>query len=174
MAGRDALLLEPASIVAQGRFYGPGLVQDDDDDTAALHCVHGKQYRAGLENLAAGDSGDTGLLHLLIDSGNGAVEVDGAAGILDDAGGKAEGDGILGGEVNAVVIGQAAEEQALDATLFECAAEACGRGVIVIQKGGVGVDARAVALADDQLGACGVEQGVEGRSLAALKTVIGP
>ena len=75
-----------------------------------------------------------------LDGGDGAVEVDGAAGVAENDGGETEAAGIESGVADAVVVGEAGEEDAVEAAFAEIAGEAGGGGAVVFEEGGVGVD----------------------------------
>ena len=81
---------------------------------------------------------------------------------------------VEGGEADAEVVGQAAEEDASEVALAEVSGEAGGGGVVVFEEGGVGVDVGAEAFAEDELGLGQMERGVEVGSLAVLDAVVGP
>ena len=49
--------------------------------------------------------------------GDGAVDVDGAAGIAEDGGGESAAAGVEGGEADAEVVGEAGEEDAIESAL---------------------------------------------------------
>ena len=53
---------------------------------------------------------------------------------------------------DAEIVGEAAEEEALQAAFAEVAAKAGGGGVVVFEEGGVAVDVAAEALAEDEFG----------------------
>ena len=76
--------------------------------------------------------------------------------------------------MDAVVVGEAGEEDAPEAPLAEVAVEAGGRGVVVLKEGGVGIDVGAEALAQDELGLGEMERGVKLGAGRALDAVIGP
>ena len=57
-----------------------------------------------------------------------------------------------GGVANAEVVGEAAEEEALQVAFAEIACEAGGGGVVVFEEGGVAVDVAAEAFAEDEFG----------------------
>ena len=63
--------------------------------------------------------------------GYGTGEVDGAGGVFEDEGFEAEGAAIDGGVADAVVVGQACEEEALKASLTQVAGESGASGVVV-------------------------------------------
>ncbi len=101
-------------------------------------------------------------------------EGDGAAGVLEDEALEAEGGAVEGGEADAEVVGEAGEEEALEAAVAEVAGEAGGGLVVVFEEGGVGVDVAAEALAEDELGVGEIEAGVEGGAVGGLQAVVGP
>ena len=106
--------------------------------------------------------------------GDGTVHVDAAAGILDHDHAEALLAGVLGGIADAEIVGEAGDEDAVEAALAEIADEA-GRGaLVVLEESGVGVDVRVVALADDQLRVGDVEIAAELRSGRALDAVVRP
>ncbi len=106
--------------------------------------------------------------------GYAAGEVDGAGGVFDDYDLEAEVLAVDGGEADAEVVGEAAEEEAGEFALAEVSGEAGGGDVIVFEEGGVGVDVGAEALAEDEFGLREVEGGVEGCAVGVLDGVIGP
>ena len=71
---------------------------------------------------------------------------------------------VEGGETDAEVVGQAGEEEALEAALAEVASQAGWSGVVVFEEGGVAVDVAAETFAEDQFGVGDVECRVEGRA----------
>ncbi len=85
---------------------------------------------------------NTGGGKFALDGCDGAVEVDGAAGIAEDHGGQTEAAGIEGGVADAVVVGEAGEEDAVEAAFAQISGEAGGGGAVVFKEGGVGVDGR--------------------------------
>ena len=87
---------------------------------------------------------------------------------------EAEGGAVDGGVADAEVVGEAAEEEALEAAFAEVSGEA-GRGeVVVFEEGGVAVDVAAEAFAQDEFGVRDVERGVEGSAGSVLEAVFGP
>lgn len=105
---------------------------------------------------------------------DGVGEADGAGGVFDDQSFEAEMLAVDGGEADAEVVGEPAEEEALKAPFAEVSGESGGGDVVVLEEGGVGVDVGMEALAEDELGVGGVEAGMEGSSLGVLEAVIGP
>ena len=81
--------------------------------------------------------------------GDAAGEVDGAGGVFDDDDFEAEVLAVDGGEADAEVVGEAAEEEAGEFAFAEVTRESGGGDVIVFEEGGVGVDVGAEALAED-------------------------
>ena len=57
-----------------------------------------------------------------------------------------------GGVADAEVVGEAAEEEALQVALAEVAGETGGGAVVVFEEGGVAVDVAAEAFAKDEFG----------------------
>ena len=86
-----------------------------------------------------------------------AWQVNGAAGVFNDDGLKAEALAVDGGEANAEVVSEAAEEEAGEIAFAEIPGEAGGGGVVVLKEGGVGVDVGAETLAEDAFGLGNVE-----------------
>jgi hypothetical protein len=72
--------------------------------------------------------------------------------VFDDDRFEAEGFSIEGGEAHAEVVGQPADEEALQAALAEVACESGCGGVVVFEEGRVGVDLAAKAFSQDQFG----------------------
>ncbi len=101
-------------------------------------------------------------------------EVDGAGGVFDDDGFEAEVVAVDGGVADAEVVGEAAEEEALQATFAEVAGETGGSEMVVFEEGGVAVDVAAEAFAEDEFGVRDVERGVEGGAFGVLEDVFGP
>ena len=106
--------------------------------------------------------------------GYGVGEVDGAGGVFDDDGFEAEVFAVDGGVADAEVVGEAAEEEAIEFALAEVAGEAGGGDVVVFEEGGVAIDVGAEAFAEDEFGLRDFEGGVEGCSCGVLDAVIGP
>ena len=84
--------------------------------------------------------------------GDAVREVGGAGGVFDDDGFEAEIVAVDGGVADAEVVGEAAEEDAMEAALAEVAGEAGGGEVVVFEEGGVAVDVAAEAFAEDEFG----------------------
>ena len=103
-----------------------------------------------------------------------ALEVDGAGGVFDDDGFEAEVVAVDGGVADAEVVGEAAEEEAVQVALAEVAGEAGGGAVVVFEEGGVAVDVAAESFAEDEFGVGDVEGGVEGCAFGVLEDVFGP
>jgi len=103
-----------------------------------------------------------------------AGEVHRAGSVFDDDGVEAEGFAVDGGVPNAEVVGEAAEEEAMQIAFAEIAGETGGRDVVVLEEGGVGVDVAAEAFAEDELGVREVERGVEVCAFGVLEAVSGP
>ena len=102
--------------------------------------LHARICRDWMRWISGGGEGCVGF-------GDGVRQVDGAGGVFDDEALEAEGDAVDGGVADAEVVGEAAEEEAMEAALAQVAGEA-GRGeVVVFEEGGVGVDVAAEALA---------------------------
>ena len=97
-----------------------------------------------------------------------------AGGVFNDDGFEAHVFAVDGGVADAEVVGEAAEEEALETALAEVAGEAGGGDVVVFEKGGVAVDVAAEAFAEDKFGVGDREAGVEGRSFSVLEGVLGP
>ena len=100
--------------------------------------------------------------------------VDPTAGVLDDERREAGLAGVDGGPRDAEVGGQAGEEHALQTALAQVADEAGGRRAVGLVERGVGVDALAVALPDDQLRVGNLEIGVQLGIPRPLHAVIRP
>src|SRR5262249_3758362 len=90
-------------------------------------------------------------LHFLPGTRERAVEVDGAARVLDDGGVEPGGARVEGGPRNAEVGGQPAHVELVELAFPEIAGEAGGGRAIGLEKCRVAVDARMVALADHQV-----------------------
>ena len=97
-----------------------------------------------------------------------------AGGVFNDGGFEAHVFAVDGGVADAEVVGEAAEEEALETALAEVAGEAGGGNVVVFEKGGVAVDVGAEAFAKDEFGLRDFEGGMEGCSGGVLDGVIGP
>ena len=105
---------------------------------------------------------------------DGAGESDGAGGVFDDQGFEAELLAVNGGEADAEVVGQTAEEKAVEAALAEVAGEAGGRFMVVFEEGGVTVDVLPEALSQNEFHMGDIERGVERGAFGVLETVVGP
>ena len=81
---------------------------------------------------------------------------------------------IDGGVVDTEVVGEAAEEEALEPPFAKVAGEAGWCAVIVFEEGGVAVDVAAEAFSEDEFGVGDGERGVEGCAFGVLEDVIGP
>ncbi len=79
-----------------------------------------------------------------------------------------------GGVADTEVVGEAAEEEAVQVAFAEVAGEAGGCGVVVFEEGGVAVDVAAEAFAEDEFGVGDVQVGVKGGAVGVLEDVIGP
>ena len=101
-------------------------------------------------------------------------KTDGAAGIGDDDSLKACADGVDGRIADAVIVGEAGEEDTAEASFAKIAGEAGGGLLVVFEEGGVGVDSGTEAFAEDEFGGCDVEAGMELCAGSALNTVVGP
>ncbi len=101
----------------------------------------------------------------------GSGEGNGTAGFRDEEDGEAGADAVCGGEADAEVESQAGDDDALEAAFAEVAGETRGGGAVIFKEGGVGVDLRAEAFAEDELGVGDVEAGVEFRTGGALDAV---
>jgi len=97
-----------------------------------------------------------------------------AGGVFDDDGFEAKVVAVDGGVADAEVVGEAAEEEALQVALAEIAGETGGGVVIVFEEGGIAVDVAAKSFAEDEFGVGDVEGGVEGRAFGVLEVVLGP
>jgi hypothetical protein len=106
--------------------------------------------------------------------GDGVGKVYGAGGVFDDSDVEAEMLAVDGGVADAEVVGEAAEEEALQAALAEVASEAGGGEMVVLEEGGVGVDVGAETFSEDELGLRDFERGVEICAGRVLEAVIGP
>src|SRR5579863_6070698 len=107
-----------------------------------------------------------------LDGGDGAVEVDGAAGVAQDERFEAETAGVECGVADAVVVGEAGQEDAGEVAFAQVSAEAGGGGAVILEEGGVGVDGAAKAFAEDEFGAGELECGMEVGSARALDAVV--
>src|SRR5580658_8896608 len=74
-----------------------------------------------IDEFGAVDEFHSGLGELGFDGGDGAVEVDGAAGVAEDDGFKSLAAGVECGVADAVIVGQAGEEDAGEAALAQVA-----------------------------------------------------
>lgn len=137
----------------------------------------------GVRSDGAGASGgqigavhqpNTGGSELPFDFCDGAIEVDGAAGVAKNDGGQADATRIKGGVADAIIVGETDEEDAVEAAFAKVPCEARCRGAVVLEECGVGVDGTAEAFAENQLSAGDLQCGVEVGSSGALDTVIGP
>ena len=114
------------------------------------------------------------MAELGFDGGDGAVEIDGAAGVADDEGGQTEASCVESGVADAVVVSEAGEEDAVEVAFAEIAGEAGRRGAVVLKKCRVRVDGAAKAFAQDELGLREMQGGVKLGAVGTLKAVIGP
>ena len=128
----------------------------------------------------SGQVGQIGRVHKLnagsrefaLDVGDGAIEVDGAAGIAEDKGGKTEAARIEGRVADAVVVGEAGEKDTRKSALAKIASEAGGRGAVILKECRIRIDLRSEAFAQDQLG-CGDSARDETRLRRALHAMSG-
>jgi hypothetical protein len=125
-------------------------------------------------NFISLDTGDVEDGQSGVGFGYAAGEVDGAGGVFDDDDLEAEVLSVDGGEADAEVVGEAAEEEAGEFALAEVAGESGGGDVVVFEEGGVRVDVGAEALAEDEFGLRDAEGWMEGCTFAVLEAVIGP
>jgi hypothetical protein len=101
-------------------------------------------------------------------------QVYGAAGVFEDDGLEAKGLAVDGGVADAEVVGEAAEEETVEAAFAQVSGEAGGGEVVVFEEGGVGVDGAAEAFAEDEFGVGDIEGGVKGCAFGVLEGVFGP
>ena len=113
---------------------------------AILRCV------ASGGKLGRVDDGDAGFGEFGVDGGDGAIEVDGAAGVAQDERVEAEAARVESGVADAIVVGKAGKEDAREAALAQIAGKASGRGAVVLKECRIGINLRAEAFAQDQLG----------------------
>ena len=110
--------------------------------------------------------------------GAGAVdaggEIDGAGEVFEDVAFEAEAGAVDGGEADAEVVGEAAEEEAGEVALAEVAGETGRCRVVIFEKGRVAVDVGAEAFAEDELGLGDLEAGVDLGAGGVLDAVVGP
>jgi len=83
------------------------------------------------EQLAAVDERDAGFGEFGLDVVDGAVEIDGAAGVADDNRVEAQAAGVEGRVADTEVVGEAGEKDAGESALVEVAGEAGGGGAVV-------------------------------------------
>ncbi len=83
---------------------------------------------------------DAGAGELGFDCGDGAVQIDGAAGVADYDGVESFAAGVEGRVADAVIVGQAAEEDAREIAFAQVAGQAGCGGAVILEEGGVGVD----------------------------------
>ena len=95
------------------------------------------------------DQLDAGIGKLGFDFCNRAIQVDGAAGVLEDDGLKAESARIESRIADAVVVGKAGKEDARQAAIVQVASETSGRDAIIFKECGVGVDLGPETFAED-------------------------
>lgn len=127
--------------------------------------------RADLPGLNALNSSD---VESGVGFGDRARQIDSTAGIFDDEALKSQGRAIDRGETDAEVVGQPAKEEAIEAAFVQVSGKPGGGEVIVLQKGRVGVDMAAEALAEDEFCLGNVERGMEGSAGRALDAMLGP
>src|SRR6266851_1562823 len=120
------------------------------------------------------DALDTGLFHLGPGSGERAVGIDAAAGILDDVGGEALFAGVERGEADAEISRQTGDKNTLEAALLQIAAQP-GRGLAVgLVEGRIAVDILAIALTDDEFGLRDCQVLAELRARRSLYAMVRP
>src|SRR5207245_950470 len=93
---------------------------------------------------------NTGSGKIAFNGCNGAIEVDGAAGVAEDDGEKAEATGIESRVADAVVVGETSEEDAVESALAQVSGETGGCCAVVLKEGRVGVDGAAEAFAQNE------------------------
>ncbi len=132
--------------------------------------------RPGAPGLEGGceDAGNVGGGEGGVGFSDAAGQVDGAGEVFEDDGFEAEGFAIEGGEADAKIVGKAGEEEAGEAALAQVAGESGWGGVVVFEEGGVAVDVRAEAFAEDELDMGHGEGGVEGGAGGIVEAVVGP
>ena len=101
-------------------------------------------------------------------AGDRAVEVDGAAGVAHNERGETEAARVESGVADAIVIGKAGEKDARQLALAQIAGETGRCGAVILKEGRIGIDLRAKAFAQDQLGPRELERGMEIRAAACL------
>ena len=120
------------------------------------------------------DEFDTGCDELGLDGRDRAVEVDGAAGVANDDGRKAEAASVESGITDAIVIGQADEEDAGQVAFAEIASKTGRGGAVILEKCGIGVDLRAKPFAQNEFCLGQAQSGMEFSTRRALDAVVGP
>ena len=137
-------------------------------------------FSSSGEDVCRLDSGDVGGGEGRVGGFDGAGQtgdawqVDGAAGVFNDDGFKAEALAVDGGESNAEVVREATEKKSGEIAFAEIPGEAGRGGVVVLKKGGVGIEVGAETLAEDAFGLGNVEGRVELGAGGLLQAVIGP
>ena len=104
---------------------------------------------------------DTSYVHVSMRPREGSVEIDAAAGLVDDRDGQAEVARVAGGPADAEVGGDAADHDLGDAAGGEPAVEPGAGFAVGFEEGGVAVDRRVVAFAQDEAGMGDIEIGVQ-------------
>ena len=117
---------------------------------------------------------DAGFGEFGVDGGDGAVEVDGAAGVAQDECGKAEAARVESGVADTVVVGETGEEDASEIVLAQIVGKTSRRGAVILEEGRIGIDLRAEAFAQDQLGLRELERRMKLRAARALHAMRRP
>ena len=122
----------------------------------------------GVDKLDAG--GRECLVHLR----NGAVEVDGATGIAHNYGLEAQALCVERRVSHAKIVSQPAEEDPHEASFAQIASQAGGRGAVIFEEGGVGIDFGTETFTQNQLGLRKMQGRMKLRAWSALNAMIGP
>jgi len=108
------------------------------------------------------------------DRSNRAAEIDGAAGVAQDKRLQAETTRIESRIAHAIVVGEPGKKDPLQPAFAEIAGQACRRPAVILKKSRVGINVRAKAFAEDQLGLREMQRGVKLRSFCAPNAVRRP
>jgi len=117
---------------------------------------------------------NSGCSEFTLDGGNGAVKIDGAAGIAENYCLQPKAARIDSRIGNTIVVGETDEEYAVERALMEIASEAGRRDPVVFEEGGVGVDFATEPFAEVEFGAGELKRGVVLRTFTSLNAMVRP
>src|SRR5207247_2138697 len=122
----------------------------------------------------SGNSRDAQRREARARGGDRALDVDAAASILDHDHGKALAARVLGRVAYAEIEREPRNEHSRQAPLAQITGKAGGGLAVILVEGGVGIDPRAEALAQNELGVRNLQVVVELRTGGALNAMIRP